>query len=124
MSRVGKRDTAPEMIVRRLLYSLGYRYRLNRRDLPGTPDVVFPARRKVVFVHGCFWHAHSGCVRSKPPKTRKAFWKAKFKRNVERDKRVIGELTDDGWSVVVVWECETNDLLPLQHTLENFLGGR
>ncbi|MCJ2084301.1 very short patch repair endonuclease [Methylobacterium sp. J-090] len=121
MGRIKGKDTKPEMIVRRLAHRLGYRFRLHRRDLPGSPDLVFPSRRKVVFVHGCFWHRHPGCRRASTPSTRRTFWQAKFDRNVERDIRQEIELMAAGWEVLVIWECETRDLNRLNSALINFL---
>ena len=113
MSAVRGKDTKPEMIVRRILHGLGYRYRLHRSDVPGRPDVVFGSRRKAIFVHGCFWHRHAGCRKATTPKTRADFWTAKFARNVERDLEVQDRLRTAGWNVLTVWECETRskDLL-------------
>lgn len=107
MSRVRGKDTKPELVVRRLLHSLGYRFRLHRRDLPGSPDIVFSLRRAVVFVHGCFWHRHESCRRTTDPKTRPEFWQAKFDRNVQRDAENQALLEASGWKVAIVWECET-----------------
>lgn len=122
MSRVKAKGTKPELNVRRLAHGLGYRYRLHRRDLPGSPDLVFPGRRKVLFVHGCFWHRHQGCRKTTMPKTRAKFWQRKFDDNVRRDERVIAALRDLGWDVLVVWECETSDENLLRRTLIEFLG--
>ena len=122
MSRVKAKDTKPELRVRRSAHGLGYRYRLHRRDLPGSPDLVFPGRRKVLFVHGCFWHRHQGCRKTTMPKTRAKFWQRKFDDNVRRDERVIAALRDLGWDVLVVWECETSDGNLLRRTLIEFLG--
>ena len=122
MSRVKAKDTKPELSVRRLAHGLGYRYRLHRRDLPGSPDLVFPGRRKALFVHGCFWHRHQGCRKTTMPKTRAKFWQRKFDDNVRRDERVIAALRDLGWDVLVVWECETLDEDLLRRTLLEFLG--
>nr|VFK12158.1 MAG: T/G mismatch-specific endonuclease [Candidatus Kentron sp. LPFa] len=121
MSRVKGADTKPEWIVRRLLHKMGYRYRLHRKDLPGTPDIVFLARRKAIFVHGCFWHRHEGCRMTTTPKTRTAFWKEKFEANEERDRRKFRELDAMGWGYLVVWECETRNEEDLKHRLWNFL---
>lgn len=96
MSRVRSKDMKPEMAVRRLTHGMGYRYRLHRRDLPGTPDLVFPSRRKVVFVHGCFWHSHPGCRRAMLPKSNRDFWQAKLQRNAERDAEQLQRLADQG----------------------------
>lgn len=123
MARIGPKDTKPEWTVRRLLHRLGYRYRLHRRDLPGTPDIVFPGRRKAVFVHGCFWHAH-GCRIGKPPKSRPEYWGPKLARNRERDHEKAEALRRLGWKVLVVWQCETKDLDRLREKLTNFLGPR
>lgn len=121
MSAVRGRDTKPEMIVRRLLFSMSYRYRLHRRDLPGRPDVVFAGRRKAIFVHGCFWHRHPGCRKATSPKKRAAFWMEKFGRNVERDRRVEERLVEMGWRSLVVWECETGAREELAPRLKRFL---
>lgn len=120
MGRVGARDTKPEMRVRKLVHRLGYRFRLHRRDLPGTPDLVFPSRSKVIFVHGCFWHQHQ-CPRGSQPASNTEFWEAKLRKNVERDRKNIGELTAAGWSVLVVWECETKSSASLAKLLIGFL---
>ena len=121
MASVRSRDTKPELVVRRLLHCLGYRYRLHRRDLPGTPDVCFPARKKAIFVHGCFWHRHEGCIRTTTPKTRTSFWEAKFDRNVVRDRAILTSLGGLGWKVMVVWECETTNVETLESRLVGFL---
>jgi DNA mismatch endonuclease, patch repair protein len=108
MSRIKSKDTTPEVILRRLLHSLGYRYCLHRRDLPGTPDIVFPARLKVIWVHGCFWHWHDdpSCSIAKIPKSRPDFWTQKLTRNRDRDVRDRVELHRIGWSSHTVWECQ------------------
>jgi DNA mismatch endonuclease, patch repair protein len=107
MSRIRCKNTKPEMIVRRLVHALGYRYRLHVRDLPGSPDLVLPSRRKVIFVHGCFWHRHR-CKYGRPqPETRRDFWEAKLGRNKERDQQNRRVLRQLGWDVLVVWECQT-----------------
>lgn len=121
MSRVKSRDTAPELTVRRVAHALGFRFRLHRRDLPGTPDLVFLKRRAVVFVHGCFWHRHEGCAKTTTPKSRGDFWQKKFDRNVERDQRALRDLKKLGWRTLVVWQCETNDRAALGARLERFL---
>ena len=104
MSRIKGVDTSPEMLVRKLLWAEGFRYRLHRKDLPGKPDIVLPGYMAVIFVHGCFWHRH-GCSLTTTPATNAAFWRSKFKENVARDKRDIALLRTDGWRVAVVWEC-------------------
>lgn len=107
MRAVRGKDTKPEIIVRRLVHGLGYRFRLHHRGLPGTPDLVFLGRRKVLFVHGCFWHQHPGCKRATQPTKRADYWRERLARNVARDARVISELQALGWQVATVWECET-----------------
>jgi len=120
MARIGSKDTAPEMSVRRLLFSMGHRYRLHRRDLPGKPDIVFVSKRKAIFVHGCFWHAH-GCKIGKLPRTRVRFWKAKMERNVARDIENEHRLHCQGWDVLTIWQCETRDAVLLRERLTLFL---
>jgi len=109
MSRIRGRDTAPEKRVRSLLHRHGFRFSLRRKDLPGKPDIVLPARHAVVFVHGCFWHQHEGCRNASMPSTRRPFWEAKLKGNVARDRRIGEELRSLGWRVMTVWECELAD---------------
>jgi DNA mismatch endonuclease (patch repair protein) len=106
MSRIRSRDTAPELQVRSALHRAGYRFRLHRKDLPGRPDIVLPKHHTVVFVHGCFWHRHKGCVFAYAPKSRIAFWDEKFRSNVERDFRNTRALRALGWRVITVWECQ------------------
>ena len=120
MSGIRGRDTRPEMAVRRALFAAGFRFRLHRRDLPGTPDIALPGRKVAVFVHGCFWHRHVGCRYSKLPASRPEFWKAKLDGNVDRDARAVQALQAMGWRVLVVWECAIRDrdmLLALPETL-------
>ena len=107
MSRIRGKDTKPEMVVRSLVHRMGYRYRLHRRDLPGIPDMVFPRHKKIIFVHGCFWHMHRCRFGKVVPKTNAKFWQIKRKGNVDRDKRNIRKLRRMGWRVLVVWECHT-----------------
>ena len=121
MSRVRDRDTLPEMIVRRMLHRLGYRFRLHRKDLPGKPDLVFVARRKVVFVHGCYWHGH-GCRIGKPAKSNVEFWAAKMEANRARDARNEAALRAMGWDVLVVWQCWLRDPVATETMLISFLG--
>jgi DNA mismatch endonuclease (patch repair protein) len=121
MQSVGTRDTGPELKVRRLLFSLGYRYRLNAKKLPGRPDIVFPGRMKAIFVHGCFWHGH-GCRKGRAPKSRIEYWKPKLKNNRRRDLAQSRALKTLGWSVLVIWQCETNDPEDLGARLVAFLG--
>jgi DNA mismatch endonuclease (patch repair protein) len=122
MSLIGGRDTAPELLIRSLVHRLGYRFRLHRKDLPGTPDLVFTRRRRVIFVHGCFWHGHD-CPRGRMPSSNVAFWERKIGRNKERDALAQQRLRDDGWKIFVVWQCETKCHDELQKTLVEFLGG-
>lgn len=121
MASVGQKNTRPEIAVRRVAHGLGLRFRLQRRDLPGTPDLVFPSRKTVVFVHGCFWHRHPNCARSTRPKTRSEYWEAKFNANVARDSRVEEELLALGWRVVIIWECQTLDTESLRVRLRKLL---
>src|SRR5256885_14520444 len=106
MARVRSKNSHPEMVVRRVAHALGYRFRLHRSNLPGTPDLVFPRIRKVILVHGCFWHRHPGCRRTTTPKTRGEYWATKFQENIERDARKEQALKALGWDVLVIWECE------------------
>lgn len=121
MARIKGRDTKPELAVRRLLHSRGYRYRLHDKRLPGTPDLVFARTRKVVFVHGCFWHMHEGCALARMPKSRLEFWKPKLESNRARDQRKLAALSKLGWDAMIVWECELRDLNALANKLEEFL---
>ncbi|WP_438810767.1 very short patch repair endonuclease [Sphingobium chlorophenolicum] len=121
MAKIGQKNTKPETIVRKLLHAMGRRFRLHRRDLPGTPDIVLPGRKKVIFVHGCFWHRHPGCSKATTPKTRQEFWLDKFERNVERDRQKEEELQSAGWDVLTIWECETKDMEALRSKLEAWL---
>lgn len=109
MGRIKTKNTSPEIKVRKLLFSLGYRFRLHRKDLPGKPDIVLPKYKTVVMVNGCFWHQHPMCNESRLPKTRTEFWKNKLLLNVERDKKNYFELEQLGWNVITVWECELRD---------------
>ncbi len=121
MSAIRGAHTKPEMIVRSLAHRLGYRFRLHRRDLPGKPDLVFPAQRKVIFVHGCFWHMHDCKYGRVTPATNAEFWRNKRMSNVERDGRHLKSLRQDGWRVLVVWECETREPEKLAKKLDRFL---
>lgn len=120
MARIRSQDTVPEMIVRRLIHALGFRYRLHRKDLPGRPDLVFPAKHKVVFVHGCFWHQHF-CAAGRHPKTNRNYWDAKLMRNVERDRMNIVALRKLGWRSLIVWECQLRDLSRVEGRVIKFL---
>ncbi|WP_080378887.1 very short patch repair endonuclease [Burkholderia cenocepacia] len=123
MRRVRQEHTMPEMAVRRLLHGMGYRYLLHDRRLPGCPDLVFPSRRKVIFVHGCFWHGH-GCSRSRLPRSNGQMWATKINRNIARDARVVRKLRASGWGVAIVWECalRASALDALGKRLRRFLG--
>ena len=124
MSRVRGRDTKPEMLVRRLAHGMGYRYRPHRRDLPGSPDPVFPSRQKVIFVHGCFWHRHldPDCKLARLPKSKLDFWGPKLETNRERDERNLALLAELGWDVFIIWECQTKNREELQARIGEFLG--
>lgn len=121
MSRIRGKDTKPEIVVRSLLHRMGFRFRLHRRDLPGSPDIVLPRHGAVVFVHGCFWHRHARCKGATTPKSRVKFWQEKFAGNVERDKHNRRDLRRLGWKVLVVWECELKKPEKLGARLRNFL---
>ncbi|MCG7972473.1 MAG: DNA mismatch endonuclease Vsr [Candidatus Thiodiazotropha taylori] len=121
MASVRSKDTKPEMIVRSLVHRLGYRYRLHRKGLPGKPDLVFPGRKAVIFVHGCFWHQHPGCKAATIPKTNTEFWKEKLQLNVQRDQHAINELEHAGWNVWVIWECETGNTEALTARVNEYL---
>jgi DNA mismatch endonuclease (patch repair protein) len=122
MGRIRRANTKPEWIVRRILFAMGYRYRLQWRGVPGRPDVAFPGRRKAIFVHGCFWHQHEACRLAHVPSTRREFWQEKFDRNRARDARDLRLANDEGWNALVVWECETRDKCRLEERLIKFLG--
>lgn len=122
MSKVRRKNTAPELAVRRILYALGYRYRLHVKGLPGTPDIVFSKRKKAVFVHGCFWHGHHGCKLATKPKSSTSFWTEKIANNQMRDTRNLNELLERGWSPLVIWQCELKVPAELQRKLVQFLG--
>ena len=120
MSRIRKVDTRPELVVRKAVRRLGFGYRLHRRDLPGSPDIVFAGRQKIIFVHGCFWHQHD-CPLGKKPRSRLHYWLPKLERNVGRDIANRARLQADGWNILVVWECETRDEEQLARVLKDFL---
>ena len=121
MSLVKSKDTKPETAIRQRLYRLGYRYRVNRKDLPGKPDLVFSQFRKVVFVHGCFWHGHDNCSYGRLPKSNLDYWRPKLERNKERDAENIQCLLEMGWEVAVVWQCELKDMDAVVAKLVDFL---
>nr|WP_284431272.1 very short patch repair endonuclease [Acidovorax sp. SUPP950] len=124
MQAVQRRNTAPELQVRSVLHALGHRFRLHRKDLPGTPDVVLPRHRKIVLVHGCFWHGHEQCRRAKVPVNNAETWRAKIEVNRARDVRNVAALRALGWDVLVVWECEVRDQMQLARRLREFLSAR
>ncbi|WP_306886207.1 very short patch repair endonuclease [Amorphus orientalis] len=123
MKRIRGKNTRPEMVVRSLVHRMGYRFRLHRRDLPGCPDLVFPGRKKVIFVHGCFWHRHpdDACKLARLPKSRLDFWLPKLEGNRERDVLRQKQLADLNWGVMVVWECQIGDLEMLRKNVREFL---
>ena len=120
MSAIKSKNTKPEITLRKLLHSMGYRFRLHRKDLPGSPDIVLPKYKTVIFVHGCFWHRHENCKYATTPKTRKEFWEKKFRENINRDNLNQANLSLKGWKIIIIWECQlkgdkkklTRDLLP------------
>jgi DNA mismatch endonuclease (patch repair protein) len=122
MGLIRSRDTGPEIAVRSLVHGMGYRYRLHGKDLPGRPDLVFKVRRKVIFVHGCFWHLHRNCSNCRPPKSRREYWKPKLERNAARDKQVRQRLRRLGWRSLVLWECELANCARLAQKISVFLG--
>lgn len=123
MSAIRSKNMKPEMVVRKLVHSLGYRYRLHKKELPGKPDLVFGPRKKAIFVHGCFWHQHDdpNCKDGRLPKSRLAYWIPKLERNISRDKTNLEKLEAHGWKTLVVWECETKDVSALQARISSFL---
>jgi len=124
MSRIRGKDTRPELLVRSIVHRLGYRFRLHGKDLPGSPDLVLPRLETVIFVHGCFWHRHRGCRYTTTPKSRRAFWQAKFDANVARDGRVSAKIRHRGWSVITVWECQLRKPERVATRLERMLWER
>ena len=123
MRAIRSKDTKPEIIVRRLAHRMGYRFRLHRKDLPGKPDMVFPGRRGVIFIHGCFWHQHPdpACRHARPPKSNTDYWQSKLARNQVRDAEHKTALQAQGWRVLVIWECQTKDEMVLKNLLLSFL---
>jgi DNA mismatch endonuclease (patch repair protein) len=122
MSRVQGKNTATEIKVRSLIHRLGYRFRLHRKDLPGKPDLVFPSRKKIIFVHGCFWHGHECARGARTPKANREYWLEKIRKNVERDRNNKILLESLGWGILAVWECEVNNVAKLELTINTFLG--
>ena len=121
MSRISGGNTKPEIVVRKMLHSMGYRFRLHSRRLPGTPDVVLPRHHKIVFIHGCFWHGHKNCSRAKRPVSNEDFWNKKIEANIKRDNIAVKELRNSGWEVLIIWQCETKDHDVMLNKLLNFM---
>lgn len=121
MAAVKSKHTKPEVSVRRLVYGLGYRYRLHVAKLPGCPDLAFSSKRKAIFVNGCFWHRHAGCRYSTTPKTKRAFWNRKFNANIARDQKNLKELKKQKWKTLVIWQCEINEIEKLTGKINAFL---
>ena len=124
MSRIRGRDTKPEIKVRKILHRMGYRFRLYVRKLPGNPDIVLSRHKKIIFVHGCFWHGHQGCPKSRRPATNVEFWNEKISGNIKRDNENLVKLAGLGWKTLVVWECETKNTDQLVEKLTIFLTGK
>lgn len=121
MAGIKGKNTKPELVVRKLVHGMGFRYRLHRKDLPGSPDLVFPRLKKVIFVHGCFWHRHPECKFAYTPKSNVHFWLNKLEGNTRRDERVLAALDALGWKVLIVWECEVSDPPALTLKVKSFL---
>lgn len=121
MSKVKGKNTAPELLVRKAAHHLGYRFRLHRKDLPGTPDLVFPRFRVAIFVHGCFWHGHKSCSKGRPPKSKLDYWGPKLRDNTKRDRRNLAQLRVLGWKAFVIWQCETIDAAHIEKRLRDIL---
>lgn len=122
MRAIRSKGMRPELAVRSLAHKLGYRFRLHRKDLPGKPDLVFPSRRKIIFVHGCFWHSHHGCKSAHTPKTNVDYWLPKLQRNQVRDAKNTEALAVTGWKSLVIWECEIKDEKQIRREIRHFLG--
>lgn len=121
MRNIKAKDTRPEMAVRRLIFSMGYRYRLHGKGLPGKPDLVFRKRKKVIFIHGCFWHQHEGCKKSHIPRSNLDYWLPKLEKTKNRDKQHLQNLKSDGWQTLVIWECQVKDTDALKERIQAFL---
>lgn len=122
MRKIRSKDTKPEMRIRKLLFGLGYRFRLHRKDLPGKPDIVFTGRKRVIFVHGCFWHQHQDCREGRLPGSRQEYWIPKLKNNISRDQKHTVELQKLGWKVLVIWECQVTNIDRTEDMMLKFLG--
>ena len=123
MRQIRSKNTKPEMTVRRALYGMGFRYRLHAKALPGKPDLVFKNRRRIIFVHGCFWHQHASCADGRLPLSRPEYWLPKLARNQDRDRNHLEALAQLGWQALVIWECEVKDIFSLEERLRAFLLG-
>lgn len=121
MRRIRSKDTNPELLIRRLIFKMGYRYRLHGKNLPGKPDLVFAGRKKIIFIHGCFWHQHKNCIDSHIPKTNQDYWAAKLHKNKVRDKKNQAEFKKLGWSFLIVWECKIKNVSRLSRRIKTFL---
>lgn len=121
MSRIRSKDTKPEKIIRSILHKQGFRFRINRKDLPGKPDIVLPKYKTVIFVHGCFWHRHEGCKYAYTPKSNADFWNKKFSSNLQRDKNIQNKLRKSGWRVLTIWECEIKEIEKTPELLDSLL---
>jgi len=121
MSAIKSKNTKPEIAVRKLLHSMGYRFRLHRKDLPGSPDIVLPKYKTIIFVHGCFWHRHENCKYATTPKTRKEFWENKFNANKIRDQKKLKEIKNLGWKFIIIWECEARNIQSIEEKIKRFL---
>ena len=121
MSAIKSKNTKPEIKVRKVLHSMGYRFRLHSKNLPGSPDIVLPKYKTVIFVHGCFWHRHENCKYTSTPKTRQEFWENKFNSNKKRDQKIQKEIIDLGWKFIIIWECEARNIQPLEEKLKGYL---
>lgn len=121
MSQIKSKDTKPEILVRSIVHKLGFRFRKHKSDLPGKPDIVLVKHRKIIFVHGCFWHSHKKCDRSSRPQSNKSFWSEKLDKNIARDKKTKRDLRLQGWKVLIVWTCETKNIYKLQNKIANYL---
>ncbi len=120
MSKISGKETKPEIMVRKYLFSKGFRYRKNDKRYPGKPDIVLPKYKTVIFIHGCFWHGHN-CKKGKLPETQKEFWKEKIKKNIDRDKRNEEELVKSGWKVITIWQCEISNKKKSENILKNII---
>lgn len=121
MAKIRAKNTKPEIEVRKAAHSLGFRFRIHRKDLPGNPDIVFPRLRKIILVHGCFWHRHAGCKYTYTPKSNIDFWTKKFSNNIERDNKVAQQLKNLGWEIMIIWDCEVSKTNELKKNIDSFL---